>query len=221
MARPPTFACAPLPGPCRDHLASHRPLTKYTASASSQQQIAERAGRYMAQGEQGDRWAAWAVRAVATVSPSPPLGACCAPEPKRPPRPASLHPAVLLDVLQVLPTAGVVFLAPGEQYSQRAHVMLLRVRAPPRCSPGAVSGTAMVSRLSWLPAFPACLQGSLLAPASRDPLAAPCVLPWLPGVAPSFYGMARSQGPSAPQPPPVGLRAGSEGATLVVCSGSS
>lgn len=37
-------------------------------------------------------------------------------------------PAVLLDVLQGIPTAALVRLGPGEHFSQHAHVLLLQVR---------------------------------------------------------------------------------------------
>ena len=64
-----------------------------------------------------------------------------------------------------------------------------------------------------------CLQGSLVAPSSLDPLLAPGVLPWLPTLAASWYASARAIGP--PPAAPVRIQAGSEGAMMLVCSGMS
>lgn len=129
--------------PRRSYLERHRPLTKYSAATHRHQQLPERVGRYTAQGG---------------GAPAPAVGRALACLPRRvapawrqlpllhllrcthshvpmmasgvsflfPPR---LPPAVLLDMLQAIPTATIVRLQPRDAYKQGAHMLLLQVGA--------------------------------------------------------------------------------------------
>ena len=121
-------------------LGQHRPLAKYSAGAGAAAPAAnghqtERAARYTAQGEavQGARSyhveqctllsaRAWQQERrqqdSSPVSPSPLAPACfrCAPA-----------PAVLLDLLQGIPSASLLRMQPGDSYRHASHAVVLQV----------------------------------------------------------------------------------------------
>ncbi len=144
---------------------------------------------------------------------------------------------MLLDLLQTIPTAPLLKLQPGEQYRQAAHLVLLQASclwgwggrwsvlqmrmgffsAVPVGTLSAAQralqrGIRAVCDLAAAP--PYTLQGCLEPAGGGEELAAPAVLPLITSHRFSF-AVARAMQEQRP-----GWRAGSTGATVLVCTGS-